>query len=158
MRCRSRKGGRRFGTIVAGLSLSPYEQTERSALLASLAFAAIQPSSSSVVTTASSVRTRRNPSAASIGWTTSPLARSTTSVSHSRTPQAFAATTRPDGLTATSRGRPGGRGARGTGASAELADRQVRALTSSSPPSDPIAGSPYPVTTSPALGPAPADP
>ena len=34
------QGGRRFGTIVAGLSLSPYEQTERSALLASLAFAA----------------------------------------------------------------------------------------------------------------------
>ena len=33
-------GGRRVGTIVAGLSLSPYEQTERSALLASLAFAA----------------------------------------------------------------------------------------------------------------------
>jgi signal transduction histidine kinase len=32
--------GRRFGTIVAGLSLSPYEQTERSALVASLAFAA----------------------------------------------------------------------------------------------------------------------
>jgi signal transduction histidine kinase len=33
-------GGRRYGTIVAGLSLSPYEQTERAALLASLAFAA----------------------------------------------------------------------------------------------------------------------
>jgi signal transduction histidine kinase len=33
--------GRRYGTIVAGLSLSPYEQTERSALLASLAFAAV---------------------------------------------------------------------------------------------------------------------
>jgi len=33
-------GGRQYGTIVAGLSLSPYEQTERSALLASLAFAA----------------------------------------------------------------------------------------------------------------------
>ncbi len=33
-------GGRRVGTIVAGLSLSPYEQTERSALLGSLAFAA----------------------------------------------------------------------------------------------------------------------
>jgi signal transduction histidine kinase len=32
---------RRYGTIVAGLSLSPYEQTERSALLASLAFAAV---------------------------------------------------------------------------------------------------------------------
>lgn len=32
--------GRRYGTIVAGLSLSPYEQTERAALLASLAFAA----------------------------------------------------------------------------------------------------------------------
>ena len=31
----------RYGTIVAGLSLSPYEQTERSALLASLAFAAV---------------------------------------------------------------------------------------------------------------------
>lgn len=35
-----RAGGQRYGTIVAGLSLSPYEQTERSALLASLAFAA----------------------------------------------------------------------------------------------------------------------
>jgi signal transduction histidine kinase len=34
-------GHRRYGTIVAGLSLSPYEQTERSALLASLAFAAV---------------------------------------------------------------------------------------------------------------------
>ncbi len=33
--------GNRYGTIVAGLSLSPYEQTERSALLASLAFAAV---------------------------------------------------------------------------------------------------------------------
>jgi signal transduction histidine kinase len=33
--------GRRYGTIVAGLSLSPYEQTERSTLLASLAFAAV---------------------------------------------------------------------------------------------------------------------
>lgn len=33
--------GKRYGTIVAGLSLSPYEQTERSALLASLAFAAV---------------------------------------------------------------------------------------------------------------------
>jgi signal transduction histidine kinase len=32
--------GRQVGTIVAGLSLSPYEQTERSALLASLVFAA----------------------------------------------------------------------------------------------------------------------
>jgi len=32
--------GQRFGTIVAGISLKPYEQTERSALLASLAFAA----------------------------------------------------------------------------------------------------------------------
>jgi len=31
---------RRFGTIVAGLSLAPYEQTERTALLASLIFAA----------------------------------------------------------------------------------------------------------------------
>jgi two-component system, OmpR family, sensor kinase len=34
-------GRQRYGTIVAGLSLSPYEQTERSALLASLAFAAV---------------------------------------------------------------------------------------------------------------------
>jgi signal transduction histidine kinase len=32
--------GRRFGTIVAGLSLAPYEQTERTTLLASLIFAA----------------------------------------------------------------------------------------------------------------------
>jgi signal transduction histidine kinase len=33
--------GRRYGTIVAGISLAPYEQTERSALRFSLAFAAI---------------------------------------------------------------------------------------------------------------------
>jgi signal transduction histidine kinase len=33
--------GHRYGTIVAGLSLSPYEQTERSVLLASLAFATV---------------------------------------------------------------------------------------------------------------------
>ena len=32
--------GRRVGTIVTGISLSPYEQTKRSALIASLAFAA----------------------------------------------------------------------------------------------------------------------
>jgi signal transduction histidine kinase len=32
--------GRRFGTVVVGISLAPYEQTRRSALLASLAFAA----------------------------------------------------------------------------------------------------------------------
>ena len=32
--------GHRFGTIVAGVSLAPYEQTERTALLASLIFAA----------------------------------------------------------------------------------------------------------------------
>jgi two-component system, OmpR family, sensor kinase len=32
--------GKRFGTVVAGLSLAPYEQTRRSALLASLLFAA----------------------------------------------------------------------------------------------------------------------
>jgi signal transduction histidine kinase len=33
-------GGRRVGTVVTGLSLGPYEQTQRSALIASLAFAA----------------------------------------------------------------------------------------------------------------------
>ncbi len=35
-----RRQGRRVGTIVTGISLSPYEQTKRSALIASLAFAA----------------------------------------------------------------------------------------------------------------------
>jgi signal transduction histidine kinase len=33
-------GGKRIGTIVSGISLSPYEETRRSALIASLAFAA----------------------------------------------------------------------------------------------------------------------
>ncbi len=33
-------GGRRVGTIVTGISLAPYEQTQRSALIASLLFAA----------------------------------------------------------------------------------------------------------------------
>jgi two-component system heavy metal sensor histidine kinase CusS len=35
------EGGRRYGTVVVGTSLSPYEQTRRSALIASLAFAAV---------------------------------------------------------------------------------------------------------------------
>ena len=64
--------------------------------------AEIHVASSSVVTIASSVRTRRNPSADRNGRKTCPVETSTTWVSQSRTPQAFEAAQRPDGLTTTS--------------------------------------------------------